>query len=208
MYPISAGIADTLSRTIRKSVPSGQTGVSTHVQDAQKATGEWLCAIESPAAMMMTVTVPAVVMAASATPSVMMTAAAMTAHMAMTVAMPALYLHERVAAFTGEHAGRNGRHRQRRRRRSEHCRGNEACLNETFHVWISSTAHRGAEHKYCAWLLFQVPDVPAKLNEESGTFEHAILFYESGFRNGTFAGHSRFLRQRTGHRFRDGGDRV
>jgi hypothetical protein len=84
----------------------------------------------------------------------------MTAHMAVTMAMPALYLHEGVAAFSGEHAGRNGRHCQGRRRRSEHGRGNEACLNKTFHVWVSSTAHRGDEHKYCAWLLFQLLLLP------------------------------------------------
>src|SRR4051812_46991629 len=111
MYPINAGIADTLSRTIRNQCDPVRAGVSTRVQMRKKPPGSGLCAIDSPAAMMMAMTGPAVVMAASATPSVMMTAAAVMAHMAVSMAMPALDLHEGVAAFAGEHARRNGRHR-------------------------------------------------------------------------------------------------
>jgi hypothetical protein len=150
MYPISAGIADTLSARSQCHLVELE---SRSISECAKSHPKVASAQSISSVAMVMMAGPAVMMAAAAAPSVVMSAPA-TTHMAVTMTVTALHLDDGIAVAAGKDVCGNGRHRQRRRCRGEHRRRDKACLNKTFHPEISSTAQCGEEHKCGGDILF------------------------------------------------------
>jgi hypothetical protein len=189
MYPISAGIADTLSaRSQCHLVELESRSISECAKSHLKVASAQ--SISSVATVMMAG--PAVVMAASAAPSVVMSASTMMAHVAVTMTVTALDLDDVIA---GKNARRNSRHRQRRRRRGEDCCGDEARLNKTFHFW--NLLHRALRR----WTQVSRPTFCSITKQAPRTF----LPIE--FHGWNLSRRARFSEaSEPNHRFRHGGD--